>query len=269
MLAWILPKRGCRAKQGAVATGGDAMDGFLVHEVAAEPVVRVGRPMPALPPEVDELVERLWREACARAEAGGAGRLFNGSVFSVDRFTPHEITGHMTEFRRVVAQMHDPAMFAALGLRQFAVCGVLLCRDGLLVGRRHGDAVYQPGLWQLPPAGSVDSSALRADGRIDIEAALLAELTEELGLAADTVDAPRPLCVVEHPGSHVCDLGLALRTRLDGEAVLAAHRAAGNSEYDPLLVVPQADLPGFVAEAGAGIVPPAIEFMKRLGLLPA
>ena len=67
----------------------------------------------------------------------------------------------------------------------------------------------------------------------------------------------------------LCDLGLALHTALDAEAVLAAHRAAGNSEYDPLLVVPEAELPDFVAGLGDEIVPPAREFMKRLGLLPA
>ena len=245
------------------------MDGFRVHDVTADLVVRATGGMAELSPELDAAVERLWCSACDRAEAGGAGRLFNGPVFSADHFTPHEITGHMTEFRRVVAQMHDPSMFAALGLRQFAVCGVLLCKGGLLIGRRNRDAVYQPGLWQLPPAGSVDGSALRPDGTIDVRAALLAELIEELGLPADAVDAPRPLCVVEHPGSHVCDLGLALHTPLDAEAVLAAHRGAGNSEYDPLLVVPEAELPAFLARLDDEIVPPAREFMKRLGLLPA
>lgn len=244
------------------------MDGFQVREVTAGLVVRVTGKMPGLTAELDAAVECLWRDACAIAEAGGAGGLFNGPVFSVDRFSPREITGHMTEFRRVVAQMNDPKMFAALGLRPLAVCGALRCADGLVIGRRHWGAVYQPGQWQLPPAGSVDASALRPDGRIDIEAALLAELTEELGLNPDAVDTPRPLCIVEHPASHVCDFGLALRTELDEAGVLAAHRAGGNSEYDPLLVVAEADLPCFVARAGKGLVPPAREFMKGLGLLP-
>jgi 8-oxo-dGTP pyrophosphatase MutT (NUDIX family) len=225
--------------------------------------------MPELPPELDAAVEQLWRAACARAEAGGAGRLFNGRVFSADRLGPHEITGHMTEFRRIVAQMDDPAMYAALGLRPFAVCGVLRCAGGVVIGRRHRDAVYQPGMWQLPPAGSVDAGALRPDGRLDFVGALMAELAEELGLQPAQVDTPRPLCIVEHPGSHVCDFGLALNTGLDADAVLAAHRSSGNTEYDPLLVVPDADMPGFVEDAGRLLVPPAREFLKRLGLLPA
>jgi hypothetical protein len=72
---------------------------------------------------------------------------------------------------------------------------------------------------------------------------------------------------VEHPGSHVCDLGMAMRTDLDAAAVLAAHRASGNNEYDPLLVVAEKDLAAFVTRAGADLVPPALEFLRRIGLL--
>ena len=105
------------------------------------------------------------------------------------------------------------------------------------------------------------------DGTVDLRRQLLTELEEELGLPSDSVDTPRPLCIIEHPGSHVSDLGMAMTTRLDAPAVLAAHRARGNIEYRPLLVVPQAALPDFLAEAGDAVVPPAHEFLKRAGLL--
>jgi hypothetical protein len=80
------------------------------------------------------------------------------------------------------------------------------------------------------------------------------------------VDEPRPLCLVEHPSSHVADLGMALVTPLSATAVLAAHRAKGNAEYDPLIVVRYAELEGFVVSAGHDLVPPAREFLQRLGL---
>lgn len=245
------------------------MDGFVVHELVPGLVVRVTRPMPTLPSDVDTTVETLWRRAAARVEAGGAGRLFNGRVFSADRISPTAIVGHMTEFRRIVAQMEAPALFPTLGLRPLAVCGVLRCADGVAAGRRPSAAIYQPGMWQLPPAGSVDANALGANGVIDLEKQILAELAEELGLPAGEVAQPIPICVVEHPGSHVCDLGMALATTMDAAAVLAAHRAGGNSEYDPLRVVAFDALAAFVAEAGARLVPPAHVFLSRLGLLPA
>jgi hypothetical protein len=135
-----------------------------------------------------------------------------------------------------------------------------------VVGRRHSAAIYQAGMWQLPPAGSVDAGAAGDDGVVDVRRQLLGELQEELGLAADMVDAPRPLCIVEHPGSRVSDFGLALTTSLTAEAVLAAHRAGGNREYQELKVVPEARLPAFLAEAGEALVPPAREFLVRAGL---
>jgi hypothetical protein len=240
--------------------------GFVVHEVTPDVVVRVARVMPGLPAAVELEVERLWQEARRRVAAGGAGRMFNGRVFSIDDIAPGQITGHLTEYRRVVAQMDQPELFAELRIRSFAVCGVLSCAGGVVVGRRHRAAVYQAGMWQLAPAGSVDAGAVAETGVVDLRHQLLGELQEELGLPPDAVGEPRPLCVVEHPGSHVSDLGVALATGLSAEAVLAAHQADGNAEYEQLIVVPQARLAAFLAEAGEELVPPAREFLIRAGL---
>ena len=242
------------------------MDGFVVHEVAPDVVVRIERAMPELARAVDQEVERLWQEAFQRVAAGGAGQMFNGRVFSADTITPHLISGHLTEYRRVVAQMERPELFAELGVRSFAVCGVLLCAGGVMVGRRHRAAIYQAGMWQLPPAGSVDAAAVSEDGTADLRRQLLRELREELGLLPDAVGEPRPLCVVEHPGSHVSDLGMALATKLSAKAVLSAHRARGNAEYEQMLVVPKGRLSAFLAKVGEGLVPPAREFLIRAGL---
>ena len=244
------------------------MTHFLVHPLTANVRARTVREMPPLSPALDATVETLWQRASARMARGRAGRLFNGRVFSADSITPTLITGHLTEFRRVVAQFERPALFPQLGLRPLAVCGVLCCADGVVFGRRHVDAIYQAGMWQLPPAGSVDGSALRDDGAVDLHHQLRLELQEELGLPPDSVDQPRPLCVVEHPATHVSDLGLALRTPLPGDAVMAAHHAAGNGEYDPLRVIPHADLAHFVTQYADALVPSALAFLTRAGLLP-
>jgi len=241
---------------------------FLVHDIAPDVTVRTTHPMPSLPAALDAAVEARWQAAIARVAAGGAGRLFNGRVFSADVISPNLITGHMTEFRRIVAQMDDPELGAALKLRPLAVCGVVRCTGGIVIGRRPMGAVYQAGLWQLPPAGSVDHHAVRSDGSIDLTGQLLTELTEELGIPAARASRPRPLCAVEHPGSRVTDLGIALDTDLSAEAVLAAHRLHANAEYDPLLVVPFDRLAGFLDDLGDALVPPAREFLFRAGLLP-
>lgn len=244
------------------------MSGFLVHEIASDVRVRVTTPMPTLPPDIDAAVEHLWQAAIRRVAEGGAGKLFNGLVFSADQITPREITGHMTEFRRIVAQMDDPALGPILQLRPLAVCGVVQCADGIVIGRRPTGAVYQAGLWQLPPAGSVDHHALRPDGSIDLIGQIITELTEELGLTANQVGEPRPFVAVEHPGSRVTDLGIMLDTALSGAAIKDAHRARANTEYDPLMVVGTGEIAAFVADLGDALVPPAREFLLRAGLLP-
>ncbi len=221
--------------------------------------------MPALPPELDAAVEAHWQAALR-----GSPRLFNGSVFSVDDIQPRRLTGHWTEFRRVLAQMREPALQAGLGLRQLAVCGAIDCTHdgtgtpGTILGRREPKAVYLPGAWQLPPAGSVDKSNLDADGHIDLRRQLLTELHEELGVPDAAVVQVQPICMVEHPDSHVLDLGFAIKTTWSAEAILSAHRTAGNGEYDTMRFLPLADVPQTIAELGESLMMPARILLGRL-----
>jgi hypothetical protein len=232
---------------------------WLVHEVAADVRFRVVRPMPPLPPALDAEVERLWGAAQRRL----GGRLFNGRVFSADVITPQLVCGHWTEFRRIVAQMDRPGLHPLLGLRSLAVGGVVICPDGVVFGRRPADAVYQAGEWQLPPAGSVDASVAGPEGSVDVLRQFFGELREELGLEADAVGPPRLLCLVEHPGSRVLDLGIAVRTELSAAAIHAAHQAHGNGEYRTLIVVPKSELPDFLRRATGSLNGQAKELLRR------
>lgn len=242
----------------------------LFHPMAADPVLRIGGPRPALPAAVEAAVERHWQAARARDPS-----LFNGEVFSADVIGRDGITGHWTEFRRAVAQMREPALFSALGVRPTAVGGVLLGEGFVVLGQRPAGAVYQPGEWQLPPAGSLDSGAARADGTLDWRGQFLRELAEELGLPAASVmggksGGLRVLGVVEHAGSHVCDIGVAARLTVDAAAVRAAHQAAGNEEYGELALVAPAALAAFLADQGKQgrkVTRQAPVFLRLAGLL--
>jgi hypothetical protein len=236
-----------------------APDEWRVHEVAPDARFRVVRPMPPLPPLLDAEVERLWAAAQRRL----SGRLFNGRVFSADVITPRLVCGHWTEFRRIVAQMDRHDLFPVLGLRSLAVGGVLMCPDGVVFGRRPLDAVYQAGEWQLPPAGSVDASAAGPEGDVDVRRQFFAELREELGLERDTVGEPRLLCLVEHPGSRVLDLGVAVRTMLSAAEIRAAQSARANAEYGALEVIAAAELPAFLDRAGGALNGQARALLRR------
>lgn len=242
--------------------------GWTIHRIAPDVRVRAVRPMPPLPATLDVAVGAMWERATARAPG-----LFNGRVFSVDLITPDLICGHWTEFRRVVAQMEQPDLHARLGVRCLAAGGVVAGPDGVVFGRRPRDAVYQAGEWQLPPAGSVDPSALRAEGVVDVVAALLTELTEELGMPADSVRDARPLCLVEHAvagtGSYILDMGISLTTDWPADAIRTRHAAYANGEYDPVEIVALERLPTFLAENARTLNGQAREFLRQAGLLQA
>ena len=235
---------------------------LAVHVVAANFTARIDRQRPDLPPALEATIETHWHAAQARA----AGRLFNGDVFTVDTVAPTLLSGHFTEYRRIVAQMAEPALFATLQIRSLAVCGVIRCPDGVVLGRRDTRAAYQAGMWQLPPAGNVDGRAARADGTIDLRSQLLAELREEVGLTAHHVTALKPLCIVEHAGTHVMDFGFAIDTPLAGSDILAAHARAGDAaEYDPLTILAWQYLPDRIAALGPDLVPTARILLRQLG----
>jgi hypothetical protein len=235
------------------------MAAWPVHDIAPGCVFRVTRDMPPLPPALDAEVSRLWAAAQARLD----GKLFNGRVFSADVITRTLVCGHWTEFRRVVAQVERNALHKLLGIRPLAVGGVVAGPDGVVFGRRPARAIYLAGEWQLPPAGSVDPGAARADGTVDVVAQLLIELREELGMAADAVRAPRLLGIVEHGGSHVLDLGIAVDTALSAAEIRALHAARGNGEYGALEIVPLPALPAFLAAAGPMLNHQAPVFLRR------
>lgn len=212
--------------------------------------------MPALGPELDAIVSAHWARATA------AAKLFNGRVFCADTITPALITGHWTEYRRVVALMADPALLPVLPVRNVAVCGVLCCPDGIAVGRRQRGSIYQPGLWQLPPAGSVDFGAA-VRGGADWRRALLTELREELGIPADAVTAITPIALVQHP-TGVLDLGFRIDTPLSAADIRSRHEEAGDGEYDQLRILPRSTLLATIEAEGGRAVPALRVFLDHL-----
>ncbi len=189
--------------------------------------------------------------------------LFNGAIFSADSITPELITGHWTEYRRLVAQLRSPALHASLGVRSLAVTGLLHGPYGVLLGRREHRAIYHAGWWQLPPAGSVDHSAALADGTVDLRRQLLAEAEQELGLTAEDLAACRPICAVEHARTHVVDIGLAAEMTLPPAQVALRHRASRDAEYQAVTLVPLSKLPAWLEAVAGQLVPSTPIFLQR------
>ncbi len=136
------------------------------------------------------------------------------------------------EFRRVLAQVGRPGMFRDRPLRQLAVCGLIRCADGIVMGRRRPGSLYLGGYWQMPPAGTVESRA--GDDNVDLAAQILAEAEEELGLSREVLKVGDVMFAVEHAVTHIVDIALHLETHLCFADVEQAWRRTGNREYDRL-----------------------------------
>jgi len=165
--------------------------------------------------------------------------LYDGRVFCADTITDRQITGHWSEYRRVLTQMREPTLYSELGLRPLAVTALLLTSEGAVLGRRSDQAIYQPGLWQGVPAGSVESRY--GEDEIDLRAQLLSEFEEELGLTRKDVSIGAPLLACEHPRTHIVDVAFAATTALDFTTIESRWQTSGNTEYTALRLIRPTD----------------------------
>jgi HAD superfamily hydrolase (TIGR01509 family) len=206
------------------------------------------RPLDA---DLDEKVEELWqKEIVSRGEA-----LFNGTIYCVDQLTPDHIEGHFVEYRQLIAQRMQPAMFTRLGIRPLAVSGLLKCWDGVIFGRRPADVTSEAGMWELVPSGGVDHTSEGPDGRLDYLGQLLSELSEEIGLSADALTAITPFCLIEDSRSRVFDIGINLETPLSFKEIQQTLSGRHKDEYLDLVVVPTDGLAVFGEEHKDTLVP--------------
>lgn len=176
--------------------------------------------------ELEMGIETVWQEALKKHP-----RLYNGRVFCLSQLQHDRLGGFWCEYRWALAQMRAPELAVRLQLRSLAVTGLLVCRDGIVLGRRNPNSLYLPGFWQGVPAGSVEARSEKDP--IDLRAQLLAELEEEIGLT-DAVTLTGPLLACEHDTTHIVDLGFRIDTDLPFEAVREAWQKKANDEYDQL-----------------------------------
>jgi hypothetical protein len=199
-------------------------------------LVAAGKPEP-LPIALQTRVDRAWNEA-RRQNA----TLFDGGVFSHHRIDVDSegrvirVEGCIVPYSRYLACRVDRDLGDELGLWVMGVTGLLLCLEGAVAGRRSRTATGV-GELELAPAGTIGRSDVR-DGAIDVRRCILAELDEELGLAAaDLSEMPEPFALVEDEAVRVADVALWLRSRLTFDQIAAIHRQQPGREYDQLRLV--------------------------------
>jgi hypothetical protein len=210
---------------------------------------------PAPPAAIEARIEEIWAEEKRRRGAS----LYDGRAYSLAERTQTLLSLRETDYRHLLAQRRDPELYAALGLRPVGVTGILICREGVVLGLRADHVAADAGLWEPAPAGGLD--------RPDPAAQLMEELAEELGVAPARVKPPLVRGLIEDTESHVLDILYRIETDMAEDELRAAQRAAGSDEYAELAVVAPSDLLGFLAARKDRLLP-ALRAMLRLGGLP-
>ncbi|MCH4090302.1 phosphohydrolase [Acetobacter sp.] len=207
------------------------LQGWRCQELSPHVQLVVNQSGPVLTPDIELHVQTIWEDACTRRPG-----LFNGRIFCMETIAPDRIAGYWTEYRRALAQMADPTIFGDMPLHQLAVCGLLRCADGIILGRRDPSSLYLGGFWQSPPAGTVE---MREAGQpLSLAGQILAEAEEELGLTSADISVGAPLLAVTHSRTAIVDIGISLITPLSFAAVKEKWLSRANKEYDQLMVIP-------------------------------
>ena len=219
-------------------------------------------PSPKLSASLEEVVEAIWRSE--KAERGA--KLFNGTLFSVEEISGLTVKGRFIEYRRFVAQLRRPELFASLQVRPLAVTGLLQNAEGIFFGQRDSGMAQQANCWELIPAGGIDASTLTVSGEIVPAEQILHELKEEVGLERSAIARQRLVAFCEEPEHRVFDLVWELETALDSSAVKAAHSLLENPEHVELVCAPWSDLGTFLADGRRVFAAGNRELMSQLAL---
>jgi hypothetical protein len=186
--------------------------------------------------------------------------LYDGSLFACDEVhdlggTVARLIGHFVPYSWYVVARADADIAKALQLRVLGVSAILRCADGIVVGRR-ASTTNDSGLWELVPSGAVDAGVVTGE-RVDVHAAVLGELHEELALSRPELDAPpSAFALVDDDDALLFEVGFRMSTGRSFADIERAQAALPAREHDQLRLLTRqsariVDAPDFSATSVA------------------
>ncbi|MFZ5425354.1 MAG: hypothetical protein ACOZEN_00125 [Thermodesulfobacteriota bacterium] len=218
--------------------------------------------MPQPSPEALERADSIW-ETLKASRPG----LFDGTLFSLDRFESGAAVGFVARYKWYAAQLEDPSLFPELRVRSLALTGVVTANGHAIFGRRRPGLAIEGGLWEFAPSGTIDGVLREPDGSVSWRGVFQEEMREELGLDIPA-GLPAPFALVEDTVTNIWEMGVAAELHLDHRDVLAAWAACPAPEHSELAAVPLADVPRFLQVRGHEMVGATPFLAAALGLAP-
>ena len=221
------------------------------YPLASDYKLDLGAPW-EVPLSIVPRVEEIWD---LERERRGT-HLTNGQIYTLAEYRPAYLLIQPSEYRYVLARRRAPNLKnEGLSVQALAVTGILLCTDGLVLGRRGSVVTDDAGLWEPAPAGGLSKP--------DPTAQILEELEEELGISKAEVEAVEVCGLVEDVDSSVFDIVFRLNTGLTAQEVRAVHACRGSDEYAELAIVETSEVSAFLNTHSSDLLP-ALRTMLRL-----
>ena len=138
----------------------------------------------------EKCIDAIW-------ESGQSTKtLFNTSALSVRSYQEGNFSVVQVPYKVCFAAIHNSALRRSLSIYPLAVCGRTICNGAILLARRSKTVASDGGFFECCPSGGVDSSCMRDDHSVDLQAALMREFFEETQLPIDLIASIEPKCFV-------------------------------------------------------------------------
>lgn len=229
------------------------MNGVKTYNLDTNFQLEIGSPW-EVPAEMMEHVEDIWR---LEKESRGDG-LTDGRIFHLSEHHRDYLRIQPARYRYLVARRRAPELVeTGLNIRPVGVAGILLCKDGLVLGRRGESVATDAGLWESSPAGGLSLP--------DPKAQVLVELEEELGLSASQLVSVEACGLVEDQESGVFDIVFRLQTSASFLEVQDSQSRLGTDEYSELTVIKPLEIGAFIEKRANQVLPTLVPMLRVAG----
>ncbi len=208
----------------------------------------------SLPLTLRSQIEAIWLDAIAARP-----NLFNGKIFTLNNYRDGNLYISESEYKVSFSIQKIPAIFEVNPISVLAVTGVLLCQDGLILGRRGNSVSFQNGLWEPAPAGSLSCP--------DPKAQVLEELEEELGITQNRVSTVEIIGLIEDNSTNIVDIIFKIVATEKFNEIKSRIRDYNNNEHDELCCIKIADIRSFIMENERKYIPILPEILRLAGLI--
>ncbi|MDF1749157.1 MAG: hypothetical protein P1V34_09830 [Alphaproteobacteria bacterium] len=194
-----------------------------VHPLSHTPIFKISQEL-VISPEDMALSDRIWNQLLMEFP-----HLKKGSILIAKKVDPPIFHVAEAPYQLFAAARRDAELANRLKIQPIAVSGILMCQDGLVLGKRANWVTQYPGFWEMVPSGGV---TLQPNGNVDIERQIQDELWEEIGISNANIGAP--LGWVYDTESGVIDFVMPISTQL---RMSELQKLTRSDEYSDIKVV--------------------------------